>query len=241
MAIGWADFTVYVIIYHRLIPLAFRELIDCEYPLVLSAEVVCELSSPMRVTPFATSLMYAFSDICDHWLVAPSVAANGVIFSVAAHFFEDLRIGRITVLHRNLELVSTADGEVESNLSPESRESTTLGLVYTFLGNVVATVAVGVNSVELRDIGVTVTHTYAPQSSESIQIEFSDAARLPRAQGLCGNINGQLVFGGNSNEVADIMSIVQLQRFSRSWILPASLQTSTVEECRKLQSTLLNT
>ena len=188
----------------------------------------------MQVTPFATSSRYAFSGVCDHWLVAPVFATNGVIFSVSVNFFEeDLKIGRVMVRYGSLELVSTSDGEVESSRSPLLSEDTALGVVYTFSGSVVATAGNGSNSVELRDIGVTVTHTYAPQSSESIQIVFSDAAKFPGAQGLCGNVDGQLVFGGGSNEVADITDIVRLQQFTRSWILPGALQTSTAEECSK--------
>ena len=61
----------------------------------------------------------------------------------------------------------------------------------------------------------------------SLSLQTSDA------RGLCGTVNGRLQFGGDTGEVADVTNVAQLQRFSRSWIVPADLQTSTVESCRK--------
>lgn len=185
----------------------------------------------MQVTPFSTSSMYSFSGVCDHWLVAPTRAANGVEFAVIVKFFEeDLRIQEVVIKYGDLQLVSTADGDAESNIRPI--DDSTPG-VFVFSGNVIATMLEIANVAEMRDIGVTVRHTYAPEGSESIHVAFDDAAKVPSARGLCGTVDGKLEFGGDTNKVADITNIVQLQQFSRSWIVPAPLQTSTEELCSK--------
>lgn len=186
----------------------------------------------MQVTTFFLRQTYSFSGVCDHWLVAPSTATNGMDFYVIVNFFEeDLRIGRVLVKYGDLELVSTSEGEADSNIIPI--DDSTPG-VFVFAGNVVATLIDGVNTVEIRDIGVTVSHTYSPQDLENVEVRINDATKLPNAQGLCGTVDGELQFGGDTNEVADVTNIVQLQRFSRSWIVPPDLQTSTVESCSKL-------
>lgn len=195
----------------------------------------------MQVTPFSTGSMYTFGSPCDHWLIAPTTTTTGLVFSVAVNFVEeDLTIGRTTIRYSDLELVSTASGEFESNITPLSRQETNIGMVFTFSHNVVAITGTGFNSVELSDISVTVTHTYAPESSEGIEIAFGDVSKVPAAQGLCGNVDGSLVIGGTSS-VADVTDIEQLLQFSRSWLLPASLQTSTIEACSKSQTVCICT
>ena len=189
------------------------------------------MSSPMQVSTFFLSQTYSFSGVCDHWLVAPSTAANGVDFYVIVNFFEeDLRIGRVFIKYGGLELVSTSEGEAESNVSPI--DDSTPG-VYIFAGNVVVTRIDGVNTIYIRAIGVIVTHTYSPQDLESVEVKINNTASLPNARGLCGTVDGRLQFSGDTNEVADVTNMAQLQRFSRSWIVPADLQTSTVESCSK--------
>ena len=185
----------------------------------------------MQVTTFFLRQTYSFSGVCDHWLVAPSTATNGLEFHVSVNFFEeDLRIGRVFIKYGGLELVSTSDGEAESNVSPI--DDSTPG-VFIFAGNVVVTRIDGVNTIYIRAIGVTITHTYSPQDFESIEVKFNNTASLPNARGLCGTVDGRLQFSGDTSEVADVTNMVQLQRFSRSWIVPGDLQTSTVESCSK--------
>ena len=182
----------------------------------------------MQVMPFTSDSMYSFSGVCDHWLVGPSIASNGVVFSVAVNFVqEDLRLGRVIIRYDDLELVSTAEGEVESNLSPINSTANT----FVFAGNVVAVEEDGMSSVELRDIGVTVTHTHSPLDSESVEVSLEDSAKLPGVAGLCGTADGSLVFGEGRYEVTDMSSLVELQQFSRSWIVPPSLQTSPIPSC----------
>ena len=199
--------------------------------LTLPAEVVCQISSPMQVTPFTSSFMYTFRGVCDHWLLAPSLTSTGTVFSVAVNFVQDdLGLGRVMIRYGDLVLVSTSEGDAESNVSPINSTSN----VFVFSGNVVAMTGDEVNSVELRDIGVTITHTHAPRDMENIQISFEDAAKLPGVAGLCGTTDGKLVFGGSgTGEVDDMTSIVELQQFSRSWIVPPDLQTSPVPSCSK--------
>lgn len=201
------------------------------YFISTSDEAVCTISSPMQVTTFSLSQTYSFSGVCDHWLVAPSTATNGIDFYVIVNFFEEnFRIGRIFIKYGGLELVSTAEGDAESNVSPI--DDSTPG-VFIFAGDVVVTRIDGVNTIDIRAIGVTVTHTYSPQDLENVEVKVNNRANLPNARGLCGTVDGSLQFGGDTGEVADITNMVQLQRFSRSWIVPADLQTSTVESCSK--------
>ena len=196
--------------------------------------VVCEISSPMRVTSFSADSAYSFSGACDHWLVTPTATITDLTFSVAVNFVEeDLMIGRVTVRYGNLELVSTDGGDAESNVEALSSEETTEGIIFTFSNNVVATTGDGFNLVELGDISVTVRHTYAPVGAEGIEIVFGDVSSVPTAVGLCGSVEGVLVFGDGSNQVADPSNLERLQQFSSSWLLPPSLQTSTIEACSK--------
>lgn len=197
---------------------------------------MCEISSTLQVTAFSTSSAYAFTGVCDHWLVAPSLTSSGLSFNVAIKFSTDqpvVTINRAKISYGDLELISTARGEFESSIIPLTREDTESGEVFTFSNNVVATTGGGTNSIELRDISVTVTHVYSPQGSEAIRIEFGDSSLVPAAQGLCGDVGGSLVFGDSSGQVADVNNAAQLAEFIGSWILPARLQTSTEESCSK--------
>ena len=192
-------------------------------------ERVCIISTPMQVVPFSTSAMYSFSGLCDHWLLAPSVAANGVEFSVIVNFIdEDLRIGQVIINYGEAQFLSTTTGEAESSITPI--DEPTPGM-YVFSNNVIVTKMDGVNTVELRDIDIIVTHTYAPEGAENIHILVSDVAKLPGAEGLCGTTDGKLQFGGSNGDlVADITNLVQLRQFSRSWIVPADLQSSSTPQ-----------
>ena len=206
------------------------------FPLSLSPGVVCGISSTLQVSPFSTSSAYVFGGVCDHWLVAPSLASSGLIFSIAVNFATDqpvTSINRATVRYGSLELVSTASGEFESNLPPLTRQDTPTGFTFSFDNNVVATTGGGANSIQLGDISVIVTHTYSPAGSEGIRIEFGESSLLSLAQGLCGDVRGSLVIGGTANKVTDVSNAAQLEQFTRSWVLPARLQTSTVESCSK--------
>ena len=199
--------------------------------------VVCEISSALQVTPFSLSSSYVFTGVCDHWLVAPSLTSSGLAFYVAVNFATEQRpvtINRAKINYGDLELISTASGEFESSIAPITREETFSGEeIYTFSNNVVATTGGGRNTIILSDISVSVTHVYSPRGSERIQIEFGDFSLVPAAQGLCGDVRGSLVLGDGSGQVADVSNVAVLERFSRSWVLPARLQTSTVESCSK--------
>ena len=208
--------------------------------LSLSPLVVCEISSTLQVMPFSASSAYTFSGVCDHWLVAPSLTSSVLTFYVAVNFATDRRpvtINRAKISYGDLELVSTASGEFESSKPPLTREDTAVGKIYTFSNNVVAMTGGGRNTIQLRDIAVTVTHVYSPEGSERIQIDFEDSSLVPAAQGLCGSVGGSLLFGDGSGQVADLSNAAQLEQFARSWLLPPRLQTSTVESCSKANFT----
>ena len=177
-------------------------------------------------------MMYSFRGVCDHYLIAPTVAANGVPFSIILNFREsDLSNGRVIINYWELQLLSTADRRREANIDPISNPSPG---VFVFPGNVVTTLTDTTTTVELLDIGVTFVDTFAPPGSEEIQITIADTAQLPNAQGLCGTVDGELKFSGSS-EVADIRNSTQVQQFSMSWVLPPDEQSfaGTTSLCGK--------
>ena len=198
--------------------------------------MVCELSSAMQVRPFSSISTYSFTGVCDHWLVAPTLTTSGLAFSVAVNFAADqpeTTINRATVRYGSLELVTTASGDVESGITPLTRVQTPLGFTYTFPGNIVASTTDQENSIEIRDISVTVTHIFLPEGSGRVRIELGDTSLVPGALGLCGDVRGALVMEGTGEVVSDVTSVTQVERFSSSWLLPARLQTSTMESCSK--------
>lgn len=176
--------------------------------------------------------MYSFKGVCDHWLVAPSIVSNGVEFSVIANFVEgDLSNGGVVVNYGEAQYASYVDGKLEVNVEPISQPSVGVSIfpqnVYTFQNDTT-------NSIELRDLQVTVTHSFATDDisesesdfdSESIQVSLADSALVPQAMGLCGTVEGDLVFNdGSEGEVANIRNSVEVQAFARSWIVPSTQQ-----------------
>ena len=76
---------------------------------------MCTISVPFQVTPFTTSVMYSFEGVCDYWLVAPSIATNGVEFSVIANFVEDdPNNGGVVVKYGEAQYVSFVTGKLET-------------------------------------------------------------------------------------------------------------------------------
>ena len=61
--------------------------------------------------------MYSFGGVCDHYLIAPTVAGNGINFSIILNFREsDLSNGRVIIDYGDLRLLSTADRQREANI-----------------------------------------------------------------------------------------------------------------------------
>lgn len=198
--------------------------------------VVCTLSSNLQVMPFSDGPAYTFGGVCDHWVIAPTVvAATGLTLSVAVTFSTDqtpTTINTVKVRYGNLEVVSTSSGELESNIAPLTRQDAPFQTIFfTFSNNVQATMGGEANSITIGDVSATVTHTHSQQGSQQIEVVFGESSLLLNALGLCGSVGGSLVVNGPANEAVDASDAAQLTRFSRSWILPAQLQTSTEESC----------
>ena len=173
---------------------------------------ICRIDG-QSIFPFGETglqLAYLLRDVCEH--IVLTTCSGSEIFSLNVDYSEDsLNPARVGVQYNTTTIVIIIDDSlnvITQNLgSPISQ----IGQTTEYPNQIFITQASNEVIVDIRRIGVRLT-----VSLSDLQVEVSSGALSGDFCGLCGRLNGELVYSDRT-AVADIMDIVDIQQFTDSW------------------------
>lgn len=185
-----------------------------------------------RVFPFSqtgSQTSYMLNDVCEHTIL--TTCRDSDDFTINMDYSEGtLNLDRVGIRFNGATIVMTKDP-----ISVELKEGignpvSTSGEITEYPNEIFITQSSTQIVVDLRRLGVKVTCT-----SSELQVETSSGTLSGDLCGLCGRLNGDLVYSDRTT-VADITNVQDITQFANSWrALPVDmfLRDEAREECGK--------
>lgn len=184
-----------------------------------------------RVFPFSqtgSQTSYMLNDVCEHTVLTTCRESDD--FTINADYSEGtLNLDRVGIRYKGSTIVMIKDPmsiEVKGIGQPISQS----GETKEYSNEIFITEGSNEIVVDLRSLGVKVTCT-----SSQLQIETSSGTLSGDLCGLCGRLNGDLVYSDRTT-VADITDQQDITQFTNSWrALPVDmfLRDEARKECGK--------
>ena len=173
---------------------------------------ICRIDG-QSIFPFGETglqLAYLLRDVCEH--IVLTTCSGSEIFSLNVDYSEDsLNPARVGIQYNTTTIVIIIDDSlnvITQNLGSPVSQS---GQTTEYPNQIFITQARNEVIVDIRRIGVRLT-----VSLSDLQVEVSSGALSGDFCGLCGRLNGELVYSDRT-AVADITDIVDIQQFTDSW------------------------
>ena len=173
---------------------------------------ICRIDG-QSIFPFGETglqLAYLLRDVCEH--IVLTTCSGSEIFSLNVDYSEDsLNPARVGIQYNTTTIVIIIDDSlnvITQNLGSPVSQS---GQTTEYPNQIFITQASNEVIVDIRRIGVRLT-----VSLSDLQVEVSSGALSGDFCGLCGRLNGELVYSDRT-AVADITDIVDIQQFTDSW------------------------
>lgn len=182
-----------------------------------------------RVFPFSqtgSQTSYVLNDVCEHTIL--TTCRDSDDFTINLDYSEGtLNIDRVGIRYNDATVVMIKNPMTVllQGIGPPISQS---GQTLEYPNEIFITQSSAEIVVDLRRLGVKVTCT-----SSQLQIETSSGTHSGDLCGLCGRLNGDLVYS-DRNTVADITDQQEITQFTNSWrALPVDmfLRDEAREEC----------
>ena len=173
---------------------------------------VCRIDG-QSVFPFGQTglqMAYLLRDVCEHTVLTS--CSGSEMFSVNVDYSEEsLNLARVGVQYNTTTIVVIIDDILIVNAQNLGSPISQSGQTVEYPNQIFITQTNNEVVIDLRRIGVTLTI-----SLSDLHVEVSSGALSGDFCGLCGRLNGNLVYSDRTT-VADITDIVDVQLFTNSW------------------------
>ena len=180
------------------------------YVFIVSA--VCRIDG-QSIFPFGQTglqMAYLLRDVCEHTVLTS--CSGSEMFSVNVDYSEEsLNLARVGVQYNTTTIVVIIDDILIVNAQNLGSPISQSGQTVEYPNQIFITQTNNEVVIDLRRIGVTLTI-----SLSDLHVEVSSGALSGDFCGLCGRLNGNLVYSDRTT-VADITDIVDVQLFTNSW------------------------
>ena len=179
---------------------------------VFIVSAVCRIDG-QSVFPFGQTglqMAYLLRDVCEHTVLTS--CSGSEMFSVNVDYSEEsLNLARVGVQYNTTTIVVIIDDILIVNAQNLGSPISQSGQTVEYPNQIFITQTNNEVVIDLRRIGVTLTI-----SLSDLHVEVSSGALSGDFCGLCGRLNGNLVYSDRTT-VADITDIVDVQLFTNSW------------------------
>ena len=173
---------------------------------------VCQIHG-QSIFPFGQTglqMAYLLRDVCEHTVLTS--CSGSEMFSVNVDYSEEsLNVARVGVQYNTITIVVIIDDILIVNAQNLGSPISQSGQTTEYPDQIFITQTSNEVIVDIRRIGVKLT-----VSLSNFQVEVSSGALNGDFCGLCGRINGELIYSDRTT-VADITDIVDVQLFTNSW------------------------
>lgn len=158
-----------------------------------------------------SQISYLLRDVCEHTLL--TTCSGSEMFSVNADYSEEsLNLARAGVQYNTTIIVVVID---DSGLSLITQNLGTIvsqsGQTTEYPNQIFITQSSDEIIIDVRRVGVRLT-----VSQSGLQVEVSSGALMGDFCGLCGRLNGELLYSDRTT-IADITDRMDIQLFTNSW------------------------
>ena len=184
---------------------------DLYYLLVASR--ICRVDG-LSIFPYdqtGSQISYLQRDVCEHTLL--TTCSGSARFSVNADYSEEsLNLARAGIQYNTTIIVVAINDSglslITQNLGGNISES---GQITEYPNQIFITLSDDEIVIDVRRVGVRLT-----VSRSGLEVEVSSGALSGDFCGLCGRLNGELLYSDRTT-VADITDRVDVQQFTNSW------------------------
>lgn len=185
-----------------------------------------------RVFPFSqtgSQTSYMLNDVCEHTVLTTCKESDD--FTINADYSEGtLNLDRVGIRY-NASTIVMVKNPISIEVKGIGQPISQVGQTREYANQIFITQSSAEIVVDLHRLGVKVTCT-----SSELRIETSSGTLSGDLCGLCGRLNGDLVYSDRST-VADITNQQEIIQFTNSWrALPLDmfLRAEARKECGKL-------
>ena len=179
---------------------------------VFIVNAICRIDG-QSIFPFGQTgpqMAYLLRDVCEH--IVLTSCSGSEMFSVNADYSEEsLNLARVGVQYNAATIVVIINDNLAVNAQNLGIPISQSGQTIEYPNQIFITNTRNEVIVDLRRIGVKLTVTLS-----ELQVEVSSGALSGDFCGLCGRLDGELVYSDRT-AVADITDIVDVQLFTNSW------------------------
>ena len=168
----------------------------------------------MSISPYSQTgpvISYLLRDVCEHTVLTTCTGSER--FSVNVDYSEEsLNLARVGVRYNSTTIIVITDDNglslISQNLGNIISQS---GQTTEYPNQIFITQASNEITIDIRRLGVRLN-----VSSSSLLVEVTSGALSGDVCGLCGRLNGELLYSDRTS-VADITDRVDVQQFTNSW------------------------
>ena len=156
-------------------------------------------------------ISYLLRDVCEHTVLTTCTGSER--FSVNIDYSEEsLNLARVGVQYNTTTIIVITDDNglslISENLGNNISQS---GQTTEYPNQIFITEASNEIIIDIRRLGIRLN-----VSSSGLQVEVTSGALSGDVCGLCGRLNGELLYSDRTS-VADITDRVDVQQFTNSW------------------------